>query len=222
MNDPTAQGEQNISPETQNQPVAQAAPEVSVGIQKRFDELTAKIYQGQASQEALQRQNQELMTMLAQRAPVEQAPQVEIPDELKAQMDGYLAPRLQNLQQSNQQLNAELNQLRFQNLMGNIPAPIAHAAQATMQHWQSSGKRGWVPEDAVTFAIGEAVRKGTYVPPPTDGRAQFNQNSAPLGYQGAQPPVAAPVAAALPQNFDSWSESAKSNYWLEKSGDQPL
>ncbi len=224
MSDPSAQGEMNGTavPAPEAQSNIQPVTEVPAGVQKRFDEMTAKYHQLAATTEATQRQNQELMAMLAQRqTPVETAPPVEVDPALKAQMDAVFAPQLQAFHQQNTMLNQELQRMKFQQLMGGVQPQIAQRAQEYLNMWQSQGKTGWTPADAIQFATGEAVRNGTYTAPPTDGRAQFNQVGAPLGYQGMAPVSQAP-AAKLPADFDNWSETNKAAYWLEKSGDQPL
>lgn len=197
---------------------------VPEGVQARFNELTAEKHDLKdqvAAQQAQIAQLMELATANARAgAQAPAVPAVEIPPDQKAIMDAYMAPYLQQIQQSvNQtmgQLRPAVAQTQVHQVLqqrGESDPRVGPYAERMLQNWQANpGKFGtaWNVNDAIVFAKAaiaeEDQRSGRTVQ--NAQRQQMNANAGPLmGHHGAgtvpqvRPPTGEPPP--LPANFDS-------------------
>lgn len=154
---------------------------VSNGVQKRIDELTAKIHKRDEQIEALLAKQNDIaqQAMQAMQRPVHvqmpQAPVVEetlADDATPAQMAAYFAKQQSKMM--------EAMSRRIESAVGNVAArqyqneaqqalasqdPIVRQeAQTVMSYWQREGKQGWEPIDAIRYAKGILIEQGKWSP----------------------------------------------------------
>lgn len=182
-----------------------------VGIERRIGELTAARRQAEEALAAKEAHIHELLatvSRLAERsaAPVEAPPEID-PDR-RREVEHLVNPRVQQMEARMQQQQALLDRMSFERAVqsaGLDPAVEKRAAEV-WRSWQQTGKVGWLPEDAVTFAAGEAARqeraRNTQA---RQSQQQFNSLGQPLSGHSAAPALESPRDAPLPANWDSLS-----------------
>lgn len=202
-------------------PAAQVAQdEGQNGIQKRINQLTAKMYE---KDNTIAQLTEQLVRMSAQGVPQQQQAQPE--QNLYEGLDQASAAILQKVVGN---LEAKF-QARVAALEGTIasassaqiaksqglPDAIIQRSNELVAEWKKRGY-GFNPQDAVDFAVGEAIRAGTYMPRARASNGQFAPANPVLGGQSAPAPVS-PVTRKLPSDFDSLPP-AKQVELLEASG----
>lgn len=185
-----------------------AADRVKFGMQKRIDVLTASKHEQAAKIEMLMQQ----VALLAERnnAPVQQ--QAEDP---YAELDPALAKALKfqqatfekRFEEHQRKLDASVmaSQMQQAGQQANLPPEVVARAQAVLT---GSRERGvpLTPQDAMNWAIGEAVQAGKWKLPNQAPPRASNGQFAPVNqvYAGAPaPPSSASGVKPLPANFDS-------------------
>lgn len=197
------------------------------GIQKRFDELTAKIYEANARADAAMAANAQL---LAQRVQAPVAPVVDEVEVELAKAESYLgaeagaavraalkaqeAKFVKQLGATHSILRAQSAEKELSQLAQSkgIKDPrVTARAQALLQDWTNKGL-SFNAADAMTFAAGEfSMNPGQ--PRQVDGR--FAPTDAVITTPGA-PPV--PVQRGVkPQNFDRLSADQQIQ-WFDANG----
>lgn len=209
------------------------ANEVQAGIQKRFDELTAKHYAALAAKDEqintlvanVQALTQKVVageTPVAPAAPQDPFAGIDWTDPAQVQR----AVVMQN-QQTEQRLvgmftktfgsiQAQLAGSEVQQVASSMgvqdPAIVARASER-IRVWKSNGL-DISPKDALVFAAGEAALKGP--PQPRDARGQFQTVMTPN--TPAAPPVPKPKQA-LPANFNSLPPDKQADILEAQLGD---
>lgn len=199
------------APEGQNE--VQGAPESS-GLQKRIDELVAQRHKAEAEAQAQRDLNSQLLErMRSLETGVQHAPQEEaLPDMSELGEAGntvakYVQALTKKLETSfaerTRALEAQMAAAQVASYVNpqRDPPQVVARAQALISGWRQRGLT-FGPEDALTFARGEAAAQGGYgVPPQAPARTPGYAANAQLG--GGNPvPSVAPKAPALPRNFD--------------------
>ncbi len=224
-------------PTTQADTAAQ--PEVPAeqksGIERRIDQLTAKLYERDERNQQLQAelikaqtQQSELLAQLS-RSSQPQAPKVDPfasfrdqvdPNTLKAmeaamdatrrQLEAETATRMKALE-----LQTAVHQLRADALaVPGIPAEVQANAERLLMTWRQAGFDVPTPQDAIDIALGNYHRQQLLKAAPVRGYSNPNIPSVTPGIQ----PSYRPATQAKPANFDSLSR-AEQNAILEKSSD---
>lgn len=214
-----AQPEVAVNPENQT-PQQSAEVQVSAlsenqsaGIQKRIDELTARIYDEArlraVAEERAAATTQTLAEVLArQAAPQVSAPALpSLPEGVDPQFKTYfdslmhasLSPVLGKYENVLKAQQAEIAQLKLKSGMAAEPEPVQKRAMELMTAWTKNGNSGWIPEDAVAYAYGELYRQGKLAPA---GYVRQNTTVAAAPLPAAPPPVTAPRPAAEEPDFD--------------------
>lgn len=214
-------------------------PEVTVeqksGIEKRIDQLTAKIYERDAQNQQLQAelvkaqtQQSELLAQLSKQAQPQQAKvdpfapfrdQVD-PNTLKAmeaamestrrQLEAETATRMKALE-----LQTAVHQLRADALaVPGIPPEVQANAERLLMQWRQAGFDVPTPQDAIDIALGNFHRQQLLKAAPVRNYTNPNIPAVTPGIQ----PAYRPQTKAKPANFDSLSR-AEQNAILEQSGD---
>lgn len=210
-NGPQAEGE--IQPE---QPTQTPAPDAIAGIQQRFDQITAKLYEKDARIEELARTNQELMQAMLQRQPAAPTePAIEIDPEERRRIESLVNPEVaavkRQMQQMQQQMAVQSAQYEGQaaaaqagypelgpqvgQFLGNLRARFGSVATA---------------EDAINAVLGAAAAKQRKLGQQAQHERQdFNTLGADaIGYRAPpapSPAAGAPKRKARPANFDDLS-----------------
>ena len=209
--------------ETQSNDGSQGSNSQFVGIQKRIDELVAKVHEREAEVTHLRQQNEVFMAQALkqyqQPAPVE--PQYAVDPEEARRLKPMLAPYEQALQAVQRQL-AQIQQFSVQQQMQQAAAKfgdptVMDDATKLMQAWSSKGLQGWSPEDALVYAAGQramAARSAQDIA--RDQRGRF-QGAGPEGGQRGMPLPSNGAGAPLPTNFDQLSPDQQMAI-LEKRG----
>lgn len=179
----------------------------SEGIQKRFDQLTAKNYEAQARIELLQ---QQLVQMGAQAAaqPREPAPEPDPYENLDPALVAVLRRQERMFQAQTQQL---MQRFEASNLSSQVaqmgrdqglPSEVVTKAATLAAAMREKG----IPlnaKDALHFAAGEAYLEGRLkAGQPRTAEGQFAPMNPVLGGQNGAPAAAPMTAKALPNNFD--------------------
>lgn len=188
------------------------------GIQKRINELTAKLYEQQARADAYAAQ-------LAQQAALQvQQPQVATPqvDEVEAALSGLdqinpevgqtMKAVLKSIQAKTEaQVKALQAQFQAQADVGKVTSvatqfgvqdpAIVRRAQELIASWRSNGLQ-FGADDALRFAAGELALQPKQQPRQTDGR--YAPVDAVMTSPGA-PPAPRSAKRSLPNNFSSLS-----------------
>lgn len=195
----------------------QVAEQPVNGIQRRIDELVAKSYEKDATINQLQQSVTELVGKLTQQVTApQQAPAPSNPFEGMDYSDpesvqAAFTRAMGAMEQRFQQQLGQVAGRAAQNEVGSIAAAwgvqnpaIVQRAQALVAAWKQRGY-DFVPEDAVTFAVGEAQRAGGSQP--RDPRGQYAPMNPVMGGAGPAAPASRPPprSQALPQNFDDLS-----------------
>lgn len=177
------------------------------GVQARIDELTAKYRQTESAladkdaQIAALIQAQLQMQQVPQPQQV-QAPQVQIDPERQAELDAYMTPRMKQLEAMVQRLESAQVAQQFHQYKQVAPPEVLKRAQELQLTWQRSGKQGWVPEDAFTYAYGEYNLRQGQANQARTAQQQFNTASQNVNMQSAPAPAQTPNNG-LPANIDS-------------------
>lgn len=189
----------NAEGNTNPSPPPPPAPDYAA-LLKQQQEANAVLQQ--QVQQALQ-QNQQLVQQIQSTQPTNQQP------DLFANVDDGTKKLLQSLSEQikrdigaeNQQLKQQIaevsNQLAISKIgNANVPPFIAQRAQAIYQGMAKNGTP-LTHDDALRFAIGEAVQAGTYVPP-------RNTNPQPTVMVGGSPqPRSGSSNKRIPPNIDA-------------------
>lgn len=190
---PAAQG-------TVTEPVAQG----NSGVEARINELTAKFRDAERAVADKDAQISALIqAQLAQQTQVrqpEQTQQVEIDPEFAKAADAWGGPKLKQLQDTIARLEAATVQAQFATLQASEPAEVVKRAQELQLAWQRSGKQGWVPQDALTYARGEHYAKVAQTGQARQAQQNFNQATQNVNMSAAPTPAA---NTGLPKNIDS-------------------
>lgn len=221
-------------------PSNQAANEDKSGVQKRIDELTAKIHASDKAMQDLMAQNQQLTqaAMQAMNRPVTvQMPQAPVQEEqlsedaTPAQIASFFARQNQKQMLA---MRAEINTAvqgiaarQYQNEAQSVLAsqdPVVKAeAESIMRYWRDSGKQGWEPVDAVRYAKGVLMEQGKWNPNNTQRRNGSNTTlTMPSGV--AEPTTNEVIDASRikdPADLTSWSLEKQLEYQqvkLQKTG----
>jgi hypothetical protein len=214
-------------------PTETPAPNPSEGIQKRFDEMTAKQYE-------LSKQNQELMerltqatVQLAQNTQPARPAEVSPVEKYSADLDPRLIETMKameskytgQLRQMQMQLEAKTGAMQIQQqaaAMRGLPPEVAQRAAQLYEQSKLNGSAA-TPEEALRYAMGDfalaQMAKGQAVlGVPTTA---FSPPSP--GFNAPNPQVTSPVSKAVPAGYDTWTLDQQINY-MEKNGlgDQPL
>jgi hypothetical protein len=240
MDEQTAEVVGNAQPATDAQEAgSQGAPDVS-GFQQRINELTAAKHAAERSASEAQQGFQQAMERLARlegRLDATAQPQRTEPgfdytqfgdaaDPLKKLMEAQQAQFQRQLQQMNAGIAAQLRGSEVATLaaqMG-LPPDVAARANHLASGWAAQGLP-YPASDAVNFAVGEAVRAGTYKPgaPQQQGRYMGPPPGGAVmhGGQGGFAPAALPQAGGpkplvLPTNFEDMTP-AQQESWMAKN-----
>lgn len=226
---PSAQGQQPVAENTaqptenQAQPVPQA-PVQSDGIQRRFDELTARFHEAERARQAAATQNQELMQMLLSqqhsRAPAPpQDPQIpdNVDPEMRQLLEAYTAPLKRQLAETQVQYGRQLSmmQLRQEAAQAGYDNRVVSRAEQLLNQWSNQRLQGWNPGDALTYAAGELfMQEKARSTQLRDERGRFNSASNNLvGNVVAPPQVNTPPKDAVPADIDSWDLDKQSEFY---------
>lgn len=202
----------------------------SDGVQKRIDELTAMVYEQKAIAAAAQRQSQELMQTLTQRA-YEQAPQAPAPSfenvdpDVRKAVEHQLAQQRAHYERQNAQILAQTADVQLRAvLQGQDP----RVAGRTQEIWRDAVSKnahvnGYTPEHALRYALGELAptllaeaQRGQVVRQGQD----FNRAGQSQVIAGQVPPPA-PVSTRQgePPDMEEDPEAA-ADYYRQRLGDK--
>lgn len=165
--DPNSQGQGEQDQE------GRGGNEVSPGIQKRFDEMTARFHQADRERAEAHAQNKQLMDRILQlqqgtQAQPQEVPEID-PDDMK-KLEYVIGRALEPLKRRNEELAQLLQQTQVGSATAAVEAQLAklnnpQVADRTKQliaGWSQAGVLGRVatPEDALKMALGEAMLNG--------------------------------------------------------------
>lgn len=206
-NDPNAQGQQSeavdsdspeqaVQTQAEKQEAAGAVPE---GVQKRFDELTAKMRDYERLYQDSVGTNNQLLAALAQAQtqgmqPRSQEPEIEIDPEEARKLEYIIGKTQAPLMKKIEQLQAQVVQTRNGGAMGEVQAQLqkynnpalTSEVHRLLKQWEQNGhlQNGvTVPTDALDLALGKMARTD----PAGQSRAareRFNAGGAPLSQHG--------------------------------------
>src|SRR5690349_11890193 len=219
----------------------QGAPETS-GFQERINQLTARA--GSAERAAEEAKNalaasmeriarlEGVVSATAPRTQGTQEPELDFSEfgdaaePLKKLVGGLTAKFQQQTARLQANFDAQLRTHQVAALAAAVPGlppEVKNRADALAQGWAAKGLPV-IADDALNFAIGEAIRNGTYRPaggaPPPQGRVMGgNPQGATITGHGAPTPggSGAPRAVAPPANFENLSPQAQ-QAWIDKNG----
>ncbi len=196
---PIAQGPGNAAEPQNSNP--------NPGVQARIDELTAKFRETErlvqdkdAQIAALIQAQLQLQAPQQHQAPAQ--PQVQIDPEEAAKLEAFMSPRMKQLEAMVQRLEAANVAQQFNQYKQTAPPEVLKRAQELQLAWQRSGKQGWVPEDAFTYAYGEYNLKQGQQQSAVQQQRQFNQATQNVTMQSAPAPQPT-TNHGLPTNIDS-------------------
>ena len=215
-NQPSAQAEQPQAP-------AEQAPAVNEGIQKRFDEMTAR-------QRDLERQNQELVaSILAQAAKQQQVPAVQAPPEADplAQYGDRLDPTVQEA------IRAQANAIKkqYEGIISQQQAAFS-AQLSEMQVYTQAAQSGVQIPDEVKAKAAQIARQHNTSPDIAlklaYGEFALDQQKKVSGVRGYVPPNTPVITSAAPAPTQSRGPARPADFddldprtqlqWLEKHG----
>ncbi len=195
----------------EGQPVVEVVEEkVPAGIQKRIDELTAEKHDlARKAQEANERL---LQTLAAQaQAPRIAAPPEETFEEVDPMVKRLIEASMRGLKAQNTALVNEVAGMRAANearaLVAGIEDPTVREAAATYaQNFRAKGLN-ISAQEAASFAIGDAIMKGTYQP--GGNNVAPRRGAAPIGGGVRAPSLATARKSQLPDNFGDLDPDAQ-------------
>lgn len=168
-----------------------------------------------------------MQTQPVQPAPVE-APPFEIdPDELRKLeyvANKMYAPKFAEMRAQQQAFQQQQMQVAFQQVASTERnAEVTAEAQKLWNHWQQTGKQGFVIADAFTYARGMVLERQQQQ---RAGETRFGGSdpSAAVVTGHAQPPPVhqAQQQKGLPKNYDSLSFEEQERIFMEVYGNEPL
>lgn len=197
------------------------------GVQARIDELTAKFRQAEDQLAAKDAQITAILASIAsgqgsRNAAQEPAqPPVEIdPDEQK-KLDYLLAQRMGPLQAMIERLERTQVAQQFQQYEQQVPPEVLKRSQELQLAWARSGKQGWVPQDALTYAYGEYNLKAAQTGQARQAQHQYNQAASNVTMQSSAPPASQASQSRLPKNIDSLPLQQRLALYEQHAADLP-
>ncbi len=212
-------------------PEVPAVPEPN-GVERRIAELVGKQKdmenQFMKTVEQKDAQLAELLRIVSSQAAP--AAKVEDPlDDLEPEvrqkferlMAAQTAPLNQRLEQLLNHVESRFAQQEFQQVSQNEDPKILSRAQELMAFWRKQGKAGWVPQDAINYAAGEAYRAEKLAGHNRNVQNGFNAGgSGMLTGHGNQPPVSqSGNTYKRPADFDNLSASDRADILEKELGD---
>lgn len=230
-NDIPAEGELNVqgAPQVGGEDLQQQGSGVPAGFQRRIDQLVARNHASEAQIAALSAQLAEMGARVAVGGP-QGAPAADPYAELDPTLASAFRAVSKNMEDRVAQIAAKFDAVTQGQSAGQIansrglPAELAKRAAQLAEAWRANGLEKFKPEDAVTFAVGEAVAAGTYNPQgrSRDVQGKFAPTQPAIGAQGALPDLR-PQQKPLPTNFESMSPEEQLRLLDERGvGDIPL
>lgn len=199
------------------------------GVEKRIAELTAVIHDERRKNEVTQGQLNAALTagIVNRNQPPPEDPFKDVDPSIRGLVEGITNKLKQDLGAQNAALQARLDANDLANGARSITLKVTGSAEIAEEAAQFAAqmRRRNLPineEDASDFAIGQAVRKGTYKPGQA-AQAQQQRGAPPL--TGNRHANVSPQRqqAALPRNYDSLSPDEQlAIHEKNGTGDQPL
>jgi hypothetical protein len=225
-----AQEQQPVAENTEQAPQVETQPQQpSNGVQQRFDELTAKLYEEKRQREAdvaardaqISALIQTLAQAGAQQTQYQAPPQPELEPELRKQFDAYVSPQQRELQAMKAQMQQLVQLQEFNQVAQGFPPDIQMEAQKLLSVWNRNGNSGWKPIDALIYAAGQKAQAGNHAASAAQQQAKaFNQLPGAVTQQAA--PAVTSSKKGLPSNFDSLPPQKKAEILEQETEDFPL
>ena len=190
----------------QNTQTLPAEPPAGFVPRERIDQLTQQLYE---LREQTAQKDSQMMELMARIAMGQQQPppqeQFEIDPDQRKLVQAVVSPELQAVEQRQSRIEQMLQQMMFQQQLAQVQDPeVQKLATGYMQAWVQQGKSGWVPQDAVTYALGVVAQKRMAgVNTAQAQRAQANAAVAPPVTAHRAPPPTTRPAAPTSLDFDN-------------------
>ncbi len=206
------------------QPVQETA-QVPPGVQRRFDEMTAKNHTLERQVAEMTRQQNEFLLSMQRQQQEQAPPPPDIDPELRRQTEYLMSPAMKQMEEMNRRLmmqNASL-ELRFTG-QGEDPR-VLQRAQELLPIVLS---KGLPSADALTFARGEIVYQDMRNQQVAQNSRQgFNQAGLGMQFQGqAMPPPSHTSGRSalppVPADIERRSPAEQAAYWEARVGDEPF
>ncbi len=223
--------DENGNPIAQGQETEPETPEKPSGIEARINELTAKFREAERALNERSNQVAErdaqiatlLTTLAAGRQEPVQTQQVDIDPDEQRKFDALMSPRMLQMQRQLERLEQELSASQFRQVATGVEPEVAKRAQELMGAWKRNGYSGWTPEDAVTYAQGELLRKQKSVAQTANQqRQEFNTLSHGVTSQQNSPPPAQARSVKIPKNIDQLPANKQAEIYEQELGDFSL
>jgi len=212
-NDAGQQPTAEVSEPTNQGQAPQALPaDVLNGFQARINEVTQQVYSLREVNQQKDAQISELLAALAAGRQSQSEP-VEVDPEQRRAVEAVVSP----LQKQLQEMQNMLLQSQLQQVTAGLDPEVATLANQLMANWRSSGKQGWVPQDAVVYATGVVTTKRMQNARTQQAQQQnFNAGARDLVTSHRMPTsVPQPAASGGTVDPDSMSIDEQINYWAQ-------
>jgi hypothetical protein len=203
--------------------------------ERRIAELTAQRHEMERQYSArFEEQSKQVAELIAAvgrmqttpSAPVEAAPAFEIDPEEQRKLE-YIAnkiygPKFAQLQAQQQQHYQQQMSVAFQqHAVREQSKEVTDEAQKLWNHWQQTGKQGFVIADAFTYARGLVLER-QHAAKGAEQRFGGGDPSATVITGNPAPPPLQPPGRGLPKNYDSLPFDEQERIFLATYGDEPL